>query len=63
MKRRKPGKLAALWKDRRDYNSFYTFWAVLAFGSLGVLLGVMQVVLSAFQVVYAVKSYKAQLKS
>jgi hypothetical protein len=39
-----------LWRDRRDSAQWWTFWTVLVFGSLGICLNVLGVVLQAVQV-------------
>lgn len=38
MDSRQPRGLAALWRDRRNSNLYYTFWFVLIFGVLGMIL-------------------------
>jgi hypothetical protein len=57
---KKPAKLKGLWNDRRDFNSWYTFWAVIGFGTLGVLLNLCQVALVAVQTAYQIESYRLQ---
>ncbi|KAL8922780.1 MAG: hypothetical protein Q9172_003414 [Xanthocarpia lactea] len=39
MDSRQPRGLRALWRDRRNTNAYYTFWLVIIFSGLGVLLG------------------------
>ena len=39
MDSQQPKGLRALWKDKRNSNTYYTFWFVVVFGSLSVLLG------------------------
>lgn len=38
MDSQRPKGLRALWRDRRDSNTYYTFWFVTIFGSLSVFL-------------------------
>ena len=38
MDSQQPTGLRALWKDRRNSNTYYTFWFVTIFGSLSVFL-------------------------
>ena len=38
MDSQQPTGLRALWKDRRNSNTYYTFWFVAIFGSLSVFL-------------------------
>jgi hypothetical protein len=51
--RQSPSVLKDLWTDRRDPLQWYTFWAVLWFGGLSVLLSVAQTALAASQLYYA----------
>ncbi|KAL8855399.1 MAG: hypothetical protein Q9178_007955 [Gyalolechia marmorata] len=39
MDSRQPRGLRALWRDRRNTNAYYTFWLVIIFSGIGVLLG------------------------
>jgi hypothetical protein len=50
--------LNALWNDHRDFNALYTFRAVLVFGSIGVVIGLIGLALQAVQTAYTVMSYK-----
>ena len=40
----------ALWRDRRDMGRFWALWAVVIFGGIAVLLGIIQLALGAAQV-------------
>ncbi|KAL8676045.1 MAG: hypothetical protein Q9186_007394 [Xanthomendoza sp. 1 TL-2023] len=40
MDSQKPKGLRALWRDKRDSNTYYTFWLVSIFGALGVVLAI-----------------------
>ena len=42
---RKPRSWKELWHDKRDSASWLTFWVVLIFGGLGILLALLQVIL------------------
>ena len=42
---RKPRSWKELWQDNRDSASWLTFWVVLIFGGLGILLALLQVIL------------------
>jgi hypothetical protein len=44
-----PRDLRTLWYDRRDILRFHTYWAVIFFGSLSILLSAAQLTLSAAQ--------------
>jgi len=50
MNAQNPSDLTTLWYDRRDILRFYTFWAVVVVGSLGILLSAASVALTAVQV-------------
>lgn len=49
MDAQKPKGLRALWRDRRDSNTYYTFWFVAIFGSLSVLLATCALAVSIAQ--------------
>lgn len=42
-----------IWRDKRNVEKWWTFWAVVLFGSIGVLLSLAQVALAGAQVYYA----------
>ncbi len=44
-----PQGLRALWRDRRNSNTYYTFWFVAIFGSLSVLLATCALAVSIAQ--------------
>ncbi|KAK7959516.1 uncharacterized protein PG986_004370 [Apiospora aurea] len=48
-----PTTLKQLWRDKRKTLQWWTFWAVIVFGSVSTVLSVAQTVLSAMQVHYA----------
>lgn len=45
----KPRAWRDLWHDKRDSAQWFTFWAVVIIGGLGIFLGFLQVVLQAVQ--------------
>jgi hypothetical protein len=50
MSTRRPRTWLELWRDKRDSAQWATFWAVIIFGAVSLLLSVVQVVLQAIQV-------------
>ncbi|ETI19372.1 hypothetical protein G647_09204 [Cladophialophora carrionii CBS 160.54] len=56
MIRQHPNRWKALWADKRDLTRWYTLWAVAIFGSIGVLLSVIQCALSAVQIAVAYRT-------
>lgn len=51
--RHQPSKITDLWRDRRNLLQWYTFWAVLLVGGLGLLLATLQLIVGIIQVIYA----------
>lgn len=49
--RQQPNKLRDLWRDRRNPLQWYTFWAVLVFGSCSLLLTLLQLMIAVAQLV------------
>lgn len=47
---RKPRSWRELWRDKRDSAGWYTFWTVLIFGAVTILLSLIQVLLQIVQV-------------
>ncbi|KAK4206322.1 hypothetical protein QBC37DRAFT_488184 [Rhypophila decipiens] len=43
---KEPKSLAQLWRDKRNTAQWYTFWAVIFYGTLGLLLAVAQLTTS-----------------
>lgn len=41
---RKPRSLRQLWRDKRDSTAWLAFWSVLIFGSVSILLAVVQII-------------------
>jgi len=46
-----PSSFWALWHDRRNVSWWWTFWAVIIIGGLGLLIGFAQVVLQILQLI------------
>jgi len=44
-----------LWDDKRDSASWFTFWAVLIFGGIAIILAFVQVILQIVQVSLQIK--------
>lgn len=49
MDTQQPKGLRALWRDRRNSNTYYTFWFVAIFGSLSVFLATCALAVSIAQ--------------
>ncbi|KAE9379579.1 hypothetical protein N431DRAFT_553742 [Stipitochalara longipes BDJ] len=56
MDNQKPRGLRQLWKDNRDSLNYYTFWGVIVFGGLSLLLALLSLAMSVAQ---AVASFRA----
>ena len=54
--RQQPSKLRDLWRDRRNPLQWYTFWAVLIFGSLSLLLALLQLIVATAQLITSVSA-------
>lgn len=52
----KPGGIRGLWVDKRDSSQWFTFWAVVIFGSIGLLLSFLGLIVG---IVQAVGTFKA----
>ena len=46
-----PRTWSQLWRDKRDSAHWLTFWAVIAYGALGILLALIQVILQFVQII------------
>jgi hypothetical protein len=55
-----PNRVLSVWRDRRDLTRWYTLWAVLIIGGISVVLGIIQLFLSAAQVGIAAESLELQ---
>lgn len=47
----KPGGIRALWEDRRDSSQWFTFWAVVIIGGIGLLVSFLGLMMAVVQVV------------
>lgn len=47
----KPGGIRGLWADKRDSGQWYTFWAVIIIGGLGLILSFLGLVAGIVQAV------------
>ncbi|PMD34321.1 hypothetical protein L207DRAFT_588921 [Hyaloscypha variabilis F] len=56
MDSQKPRGLRQLWKDNRDSLNYYTFWGVIIFGVLSVVLAMFSLAVSVAQTVAAFRS-------
>lgn len=45
----RPTGLRELWRDKRDSLQWYTFWAVVFLGCVGIFMGMIQIVVGALQ--------------
>jgi hypothetical protein len=52
---KKPRSIRQLWRDKRDSTAWLAFWSVLIFGSVSILLGLVQVVFQIMQYAFAVQ--------
>jgi hypothetical protein len=51
--RQQPNKVRDLWRDRRNPLQWYTFWAVIWVGGISIVLGALQLAVSAAQLYFA----------
>lgn len=56
MDSKKPKGFRGLWRDKRDTYSYYTFWGVIIFGGVSVLLGLLSLFASILQTIAAWKA-------
>jgi hypothetical protein len=63
MAQQQPNKIKAIWEDKMDLRLWYTFWAVVFFGTMGLILSLIQTICAGIQTAFAVKGYREQLKS
>lgn len=52
--RQQPSRARDLWRDRRNPLQWYTFWAVVWVGGTAIIIGIVQIVLAAGQLYFAV---------
>lgn len=58
MARMKPRRVRGLWQDRSDMKDWYTFWAVIWLGGLGLLLSLISMIAGVIQAIYTVKAFR-----
>ena len=44
-----PTSLVQLWRDKRNTLQWWTFWAVIVFGTIGTVLAAIQAILTGLQ--------------
>lgn len=52
---KRPRTWKELWNDKRDSASWFTFWAVLLIGGIGIILAFIQVILQIVQISLEIK--------
>jgi hypothetical protein len=63
MDTQKPRTFRQMWKDKRDTSNYFTFWAVMIFGSLSVLLALLSLAVSIAQTVASFKALNLSAQS
>jgi len=63
MDNQKPRGLRQLWRDNRDSLNYYTFWGVIIFGVLSVILAMFSLAVSVAQTVAAFRSLEGTATS
>ena len=56
MDNQRPSRWYQMWKDKRDRVQYVTFWAVLVFGTISILLALVSIAISTAQTVAAFRS-------
>ena len=56
MDNQRPSGWYQMWKDKRDRVQYVTFWAVLVFGTISIILALVSVAVSSAQTVAAFQS-------
>ena len=56
MDNQKPSEGYQMWKDKRDRVQYVTFWAVLVFGTISIVLALVSIAVSSAQTVAAFRS-------
>lgn len=49
VERHRPRRFREIWRDRRDLEKFSALWAVFVFGSISILLSIVQIGFNAVQ--------------
>jgi hypothetical protein len=63
MEQQKPRGFIALWRDKRDSNSWYTFWAAVIFGVSALMLALAGLAVSSAQTWASFKALELQMAS
>ena len=63
MEKQKPRGFFALWRDKRDSNSWYTFWAAVILGVAAFILASAGVALASAQTWASFKALDLQMDS
>jgi hypothetical protein len=63
MEKQKPRGFRALWRDKRDSNAWYTFWAAVIFGLMALLLALASLAVSAAQTWASFRALDLQVAS
>lgn len=58
--RQKPNRIRDLWRDRRNPLQWYTFWAVIIFGGISLVLQIIATLLGVVQTYAAFMQISAQ---
>ncbi|OBT61230.1 hypothetical protein VE03_09672 [Pseudogymnoascus sp. 23342-1-I1] len=56
--RQQPRRMRDLWRDRRNPLQWYTFWAVLVIGGPSIIIGLLQLFASGWQIYIAAQQQK-----
>lgn len=46
---KEPRTFSQLWKDKRNTHQWYTFWAIIFYGSLGLVIALAQLAVAIIQ--------------
>ena len=62
VEKHRPKRLTDLYRDRRDQEKFFTFWAVIGFGGVAVIIGLIQTLLNAAQLAIAYQQWRSPIR-
>lgn len=46
---KEPRSFSQLWKDKRNTHQWYTFWAIIFYGTLGLVIALAQLAVAVIQ--------------
>lgn len=46
---KEPRTFSQLWKDKRNTHQWYTFWAIIFYGTLGLVIALAQLAVAVIQ--------------